>query len=320
MDQLIIQRNCLQDQNNKNLSTTEDKECCPSSLPMTELPPSVTVLRDAKRTVYVVGTAHVSAQSARDVAQVIRAVQPDAICLELCRLRLNILAVRNATLPSSASWFHQLCAALRRSGTSGLFAFAIERFYSHVGSLLDLDPGIEFRVALSEGLRLSHTTFWLIDRRVDITLQRTWQALSCCSKVKLFWWIMRDWRSLMTITKEDIEMLKSPDILSAALEELGRHFPSLAHTLVYERDLYLACALKRCPGNTIVAVVGAGHVKGISEHWQKELQPEKTHDELNRIRTSPSGYTSAQICIAFLLALVPLTIGSFLWVFGRGVQ
>lgn len=131
--------------------------------------------------------------------------------------------------------------------------------YRHLGNLLGLDPGLEFRVALNEGLRLPNTRFWLIDRRLDVTLQRMWQALSLWSKLKLFWWILRDWCTTPTITKEDIERLKSPDILSAALEKLGHHFPALTHILVNERDLYLTCALKRCPGNSIVAVVGAGH-------------------------------------------------------------
>jgi pheromone shutdown protein TraB len=122
-----------------------------------------------------------------------------------------------------------------------------------------LDPGLEFRAALKEGLTIPHTTFWLIDRRVDVTLKRMWHALSLWDKMKLLCRFLREWKAVMSITKEDIERLKVPDVLSAALEELSHQFPSLAHTLVNERDLYLTCSLKRCPAKTIVAIVGAGH-------------------------------------------------------------
>lgn len=40
---------------------------------------------------YLVGTAHVSAQSAEDVRAVVRAVQPDAVVVELCRSRQAVM-------------------------------------------------------------------------------------------------------------------------------------------------------------------------------------------------------------------------------------
>jgi hypothetical protein len=116
------------DQSNENSNEFRKEEFCQLSLK--DLPASVTVLRDANRIIYVVGTAHVSLQSAHDVVQVIRAVKPDTICLELCHLRLNVLApVCNPAQHSSVPWFRQLCSTLRHSGLVGLFTFAIERFY-----------------------------------------------------------------------------------------------------------------------------------------------------------------------------------------------
>lgn len=99
----------------------------------------MTILRDTDRTIYLVGTAHVSAQSAADVVHVIRSVRPDAICFELCRLRLNVLTDSCRLPPSPSktassskiSWINQLCTALRRVGPSGLFMFIIEQFYRY---------------------------------------------------------------------------------------------------------------------------------------------------------------------------------------------
>jgi hypothetical protein len=118
----------FKDKNNDDLQ--EFKEEKSSQINLNDLPPSVTVLRDASRIVYVVGTAHVSDQSAQDVVQVIRTVQPDTICLELCQLRLNVLTpVRNPAQHSSVPWFRQLHSTLRHFGFVGIFAFAVERFY-----------------------------------------------------------------------------------------------------------------------------------------------------------------------------------------------
>lgn len=49
-------------------------------------------------TFYLVGTAHVSAQSCNDVAQVIRIVQPDVIFLEICHERQSMLHMKASSL------------------------------------------------------------------------------------------------------------------------------------------------------------------------------------------------------------------------------
>jgi pheromone shutdown protein TraB len=47
--------------------------------------------------------------------------------------------------------------------------------------------------------------------------------------------------------------------------------PVLKQILIDERDQYLAEKIRNAPGNNIVAVVGAGHVSGIKEHWKTEI-------------------------------------------------
>ncbi|SVE13773.1 uncharacterized protein METZ01_LOCUS466627, partial [marine metagenome] len=55
------------------------------------LPESVTLLEQDEKKYYLVGTAHVSAQSITDVEQVIREVRPDSVCVELCKARFEAL-------------------------------------------------------------------------------------------------------------------------------------------------------------------------------------------------------------------------------------
>lgn len=59
-------------------------------------------------------------------------------------------------------------------------------------------------------------------------------------------------------------------------------FPSLYPVLVTEKDLYMASVLRECPGKRIVAVVGKGHVAGITEHLHDKEDPYLVRAELTR--------------------------------------
>ena len=50
--------------------------------------------------------------------------------------------------------------------------------------------------------------------------------------------------------------MKNSDVITEMVKELSTEFPSLVGPLITERDQFLACKLRSCPGDTIVAVVG----------------------------------------------------------------
>lgn len=54
------------------------------------------ILRNAQKEVFVVGTAHVSRQSAQQVRDVIEAAKPDSVVVELCEERAGKLRARMA--------------------------------------------------------------------------------------------------------------------------------------------------------------------------------------------------------------------------------
>jgi pheromone shutdown-related protein TraB len=64
----------------------------------------------------------------------------------------------------------------------------------------------------------------------------------------------------------NIESLKQKDQLEAIMVEFADKFPEIKKRLIDERDTYLAQKIRAATGKTIVAVVGAGHVKGILNH------------------------------------------------------
>ena len=60
--------------------------------------------------------------------------------------------------------------------------------------------------------------------------------------------------------------MKSKDQLENIMEAFTDSFPEVKKRLIDERDIYLSQKIRIAPGKKIVAVVGAGHVKGIKEH------------------------------------------------------
>jgi pheromone shutdown protein TraB len=65
------------------------------------------------------------------------------------------------------------------------------------------------------------------------------------------------------LTEEKLTELRSKDVLSEMMDELGKAMPVLKKVIIDERDQFIAQKMKDAKGNKIVSVVGAGHVKGI---------------------------------------------------------
>jgi len=110
---------------------------------------------------------------------------------------------------------------------------------------------------------------------LQLTLKRTWAALSIFEKLKFMWMILQSLDS-KELTKEAIEDLKNPEVLEELVRELTKEIPSAVTPLVTERDMFLSSSLKQCAqmGPVVVGVVGLGHIQGIKEYWEKQVNRE----------------------------------------------
>lgn len=221
------------------------------------LPSSATQVELEGKTITLVGTAHVSAQSVQDVRAAVAAVRPDTIAIELCEPRYQGMVRK-------AAWQHTNFFQVIRQGkaTFLLAQLALQSFYRRLGKQLEVEPGAEMLAgaacAEETGARLE-----LIDRRIDITLKRVWRHLGFWQRIKLFGVMFQALFGAGEIKGEDIEALKKQDQLEALMGEMGQAFPEIKKRLIDERDVYLAQKLRAAPGERIVAVVGAGHVPGM---------------------------------------------------------
>ncbi|GAQ88178.1 hypothetical protein KFL_004060130 [Klebsormidium nitens] len=235
-----------------------------------------------KALVYLLGTAHVSQDSCKEVRALIREVKPDAVFVELCSGRTAVLMPpKDLVIPTFAEMFDQL-----RNKKANAFAVIYGYFLARVASRLTVLPGEEFRIAYEEALACG-ASIKLGDRPIQVTLQRTWGQMPAWHKFKLLWQMLVQASSLpdadeLAATMED---LKDTDMLTLAIKEMSKTFPTLWRTLVLERDQYMAASLRDLArtSNRVVAVVGKGHQSGIRENWEApidvkalmEMPPEK---------------------------------------------
>ncbi|KAM9377893.1 traB domain-containing protein [Pholidichthys leucotaenia] len=249
-----------------------------------ELPETVTRLSTPDGSLlYLVGTAHFSDSSKNDVAMTIRAVQPDVVVVELCQYRVSMLKMDENTLLKEAKEINleKVQQAIKQNGLmSGLMQILLLKVSAHITEQLGMAPGGEFREAFKEAGRVPFCKFHLGDRPIPVTFKRAIAALSLWQKVRLAWGLcfLSD-----PISKEDVEKCKQKDLLEQTMSEMIGEFPALHETIVAERDIYLTHTLRqatRCveaPSNAqkvpavVVGVVGIGHVPGIEQNWEKQL-------------------------------------------------
>ena len=121
--------------------------------------------------VHLVGTAHVSARSVDEVREVIRAVKPEVVCVELCQGRYDALTSDNA--------FRNLDVfkVIREGKTLYLLAhLALASYQRRMGDQLGVKPGAELMAAIEEAKAVG-ARVELIDRSIHTTLKRTWASL-----------------------------------------------------------------------------------------------------------------------------------------------
>ncbi|WP_291320944.1 TraB/GumN family protein [Desulfonatronospira sp.] len=218
-----------------------------------------------EKTVYLLGTAHVSEKSVEDVKKAVQQVQPDTICVELC-------ASRYQTLMHPDVWKNtDIYQVIKENKALFLLAqLGLSAFYRRIGQKLGVRPGAE----MLEGVKQAESTgaeLVLADRDVNITLKRVWGSLSMWGKFKLLMQLLAGMALPGDIKKEDIEKLKDKDQLQVVMDEFSRSFPQIQKSLIDERDQYLAHKIANSPGSSILVIVGAGHIPGIKNYLDKDI-------------------------------------------------
>jgi pheromone shutdown-related protein TraB len=225
---------------------------------------NIHILKKDGKEILLVGTAHVSKDSAREVKELIEQEKPDSVCVELCSARYN--SINNRT-----KWKNMdiITIIKQKKALLLLVNLILSSFQKRLAQQLGINPGQEMIQAISSAKEIN-AHLVLVDRDIQVTFTRVWKKLSLWGKMRILFMLIFSMFSKENISEEEIERLKSEDVLTVALSELARSFPRLKNTLIDERDQYLAEKIKLAPGDKVIAIVGAGHVPGIKKEIDKE--------------------------------------------------
>jgi pheromone shutdown-related protein TraB len=234
---------------------------------------NVYILEMDGREIILIGTAHVSKKSVEDVKEVIETKRPDTVCIELCQARYQ-------SIVDADKWKNTDIVKIVREGKALLLLanLALSAYQRRLAEKFGVKPGQEMIQGITSAQEIG-AELCLADRDIQVTMVRLWRSISFWGKLKLLFNLLLSAFAGEELSEEDLEKLKSQDILTAALDELSRAFPQLKAILIDERDKYLANKIKKAPGNKVVAVLGAGHIPGVKE----ELYKEQDMSELSRI-------------------------------------
>jgi len=271
--------------------------------------------------IILVGTAHISKDSVEEVKQVIAEFKPDIVAVELCKRRYEAITKKD-------KWESTPVTQLLKSNQAYLmlaqtFLGSIQR---KLGKEYGVEPGSEMVAAMDEAKKHNldvalvdmdeakkhNLDVALVDRDISITLKRAWKKMGIREKFRLSWEFLK---AMLGFDEEELEELDlkelmNQDMISTLMEEFGEIAPSVTTVLIHERDEYIAKKiLDKSKEGRIVAVVGAGHLKGIQKHLEKkqldvdlkelEYVPKKRFSILKAI-----GYTIPVIFVVLLAYII----------------
>ncbi len=255
--------------------------------------------------IILVGTAHISKDSVKEVKEVIEKYKPDIVAVELCKRRYEAITKKD-------QWENTPITTLLKSNNAYLmlaqtFLSSIQR---RLGKEYGVEPGSEMIAAMDEA-KEHNLEVALVDRDISVTLKRAWRGMGFREKFRLTWEFMK---AILGYDEEELEELDlkelmNQDVISAMMEEFGEIAPSVANVLIHERDEYIAKKiLDESKKGKVVAVVGAGHLNGIKKYLEKK----KLDVDLKKLEYIPKkrfsilktvGYTVPIIFVALIVYL-----------------
>ena len=255
------------------------------------------------KTYYLVGTNHISKESAELVKNVINEIRPACVCVELDQKRYQ-------KYTSPEEWAKtDIIKIIKQNKLVMLFSNIV---YGVLQRKLAKEKGTIQAGELIQALESAENVgadIQLIDRDIQVTFKRMWRHLSFTQKPKL---IMTFFSEFEDVETERLEDFLESDSFDNVFIQLSKKFPTIYDDMITERDKVMVTNLQKSKYDVNVVVVGKAHINGIKE----KLKEEKNYD-ISELTSIPSKKLSSKL-IEFIF---PLTIILLLAVsFFSGVQ
>ena len=264
------------------------------------------VLSFGERTITLIGTAHVSAESVAEVESTIREINPDSVAIELDEKRAD--SIRNKDKYRELD----IVKVLKRGEGFLLLAnLVLSSFQRRMGQNVGVNPGDEMLAAMRVADELNIPAV-MADRAIQVTLKRAWAKNSFWGKCKLLATLLSSAFSKEDMTAQDIENIKEKNEMDSMMNELSEYMPVVKEVLIDERNVYLADKIWSSPGNKVVAVLGAGHLDGVVENLEKLAAGQKV--ELEQISQVPPKTKGAKLAGWIIpVIIIGLIVSGFIY-------
>jgi len=249
---------------------------------VTQLSPTTSLLRaeESDNEVYLIGTAHVSEKSGKEVSDLIELVQPKTVFIELDPPRAARLIHENQD--KFEEQFHQAAASLTKNlpaqilgPNERLLGDYIRGFYKMLKKY-GLVPGVDMLSGIHAGTRIGATLYYG-DRDANDTLRELTATLSPAALLRgmatpVPTEIEKTFQEAMSggleTLGDSVEQIKTREYAYQMSDWISRAFPETAEVLIHKRDLHMARNLrKHCSKGQVVAMVGMAHMDGIEREW-----------------------------------------------------
>ena len=257
----------------------------------------------------LLGTAHISRTSADKVKELLDSGAYDAVAVELCPSRHQAIIDPDAL--SRMDLFEVI-----RGGKAAMVAasLALGAFQQRAAEQLGIQPGAEMRQAI-DSAQARQLPVLLIDREMGTTLKRIYRNVPWWRRMNLIAGLMGSVVSRHEVSEEEIERLKEGDVLESTFAQFAEEEKDLFKPLIQERDRYMVARLQqelaRHPHENILAVIGAGHLNGMVEQFQRDGDgiPATVDSTLQQLDTLPPGNRWLKYIPWLIVALVFVGFG-----------
>jgi pheromone shutdown protein TraB len=223
--------------------------------------------------IMLLGTSHVAKQSVQEIKKTLGEHEDiEVVCLELDYQRFKSLHTKNKGKKKGKT-----LQMIKQYGVIiGLFLALLSGMQERVAKSLGVEPGIEMKAGYDEARKRKISTA-LIDRDIRLVMKDL-AKLSMGRKIKMFFKLFatsfkKKYRQELNF---DVKQGVPPqEFIDRALNILRIEVPDLYRILIHERNVHMVkrlVKLRESHEGKILAIVGAGHLKGMEELLKKELE------------------------------------------------
>ena len=214
--------------------------------------------------IYLIGTSHIAKESLEKVEMNISGRKPDLVAVELDLARLQGL-------------IHKKKGKIQLPLFQKVIVLLLQKMQDTLSKETGILPGQEMLDAVRHAKK-ADAQVALIDQRINVTISKLMKAMGLVEKAKLMAYLVLGFLGLgaskVLPAEKGIDLNKIPEdeFIEYAIEYMESAFPSIFKVLVADRNWYMAHNLMKLSGKfeTIVAVVGAGHVRGMKKLLEDE--------------------------------------------------